>query len=59
VANPHAYSPAAGAPRSREIRVLKVDRFDYLVVYEVTRAESVVIAVAHARSVRREWRRRL
>lgn len=58
VANPHAFSRAPGAPRGREIRVLAVDRFDYLVVYEVTPGEVVILAVPHGRNNRRGWRLR-
>jgi len=59
VALPHSFSRKAGAPRGREVRVVKVDRFDFLVIYEVTSIEIFIVAIPHARSIRQSWRRRL
>lgn len=58
VANPHAYALVPRTPRDREIRVRKVDRFDYLVVYEVMPAEVLILTVCHARRRGSRWRRR-
>jgi plasmid stabilization system protein ParE len=58
VAQPHAFAPVARVPRGREIRFLGVDRFDYIVVYEVLAAEVVVVSVYHTRR-RPSWRGRL
>lgn len=58
VANPHAYSRVPRTPRDREIRVRKVDRFDYLVVYEVMPSEVLILNVSHARRRGRRWQRR-
>jgi len=38
---------------------VKVPRFPYVIYYEVTAAEVVVLAVVHGRSRYRPWRRRL
>jgi toxin ParE1/3/4 len=58
-AQPRAYSPAPGVPRGRDVRFRRVNRFSYLIYYEVTAAEVVVLAVVHARRSQRVWRRRL
>jgi plasmid stabilization system protein ParE len=58
VANPHAYSRVPRVPRGREVRTLKVDRFAYLVVYEVLPSEVLILSVCHAHSRGRAWRRR-
>lgn len=58
VANPLAYSRVSRVPRGREIRTLKVNRFDYLVVYEVLPSEVVILSIRHAKSRGRAWRRR-
>ncbi|HET6572931.1 MAG TPA: type II toxin-antitoxin system RelE/ParE family toxin [Fimbriiglobus sp.] len=58
VANPLAYSRVPRATRGREIRNLKVSRFDYLVVYEVLPSEVLILSIRHARRRVRAWRRR-
>lgn len=45
--------------RGREVREAPVHRFPYLVIYEVTAIEVVIVAVVHARRSQRVWRRRL
>jgi plasmid stabilization system protein ParE len=47
------------SPRGREVREVIVSGFPFLLTYEVTRNELIVLSVVHARSVRRPWRRRL
>lgn len=46
-------------PRGREIRETVVNGFPFLLAYEVTSSEIVVLSVTHDRSVRRPWRGRL
>ncbi len=58
VANPHAYSRVLGAPPGREIRAVKVNRFNYLVAYEVLPSEILILSVRHARRRGQPWRRR-
>jgi hypothetical protein len=45
--------------RGHEVRVAPVRRFPYLVIYEVTTSEVVIIAVTHVRRRGRHWRRRI
>lgn len=59
VAMPLAYPKVAGCPRGREVRVVVPHRFDFLVVYEATATEVVIVSVTHGRSVGRHWRQRL
>jgi plasmid stabilization system protein ParE len=58
-AQPRAYSPAPNVPVGRDIRFRRVNRFSYLIYYEVTSAEVIILAVVHARRSQRVWRRRL
>jgi len=59
VAMPVAYPKVAGCPRGREVRVVLPHRFDFLVVYEATAVEVVIVSVTHGRSARHQWRSRL
>ena len=59
VSNPHAFARARRTPPGREIRFLKVDRFEYVIYYEVTPSEVVILSVAHGRRGRQTWRGRL
>ena len=56
--NPQGFSLASGAPRGREIRVVKIGRFDYLLYHEVLATEVVTIAIQHARRKSSAWRKR-
>jgi plasmid stabilization system protein ParE len=59
IANPHAFVRAPRVPKKREVRILPVHRFEYLLVYEVLSAEIVIIGVPHARRGVQHWRKRL
>jgi toxin ParE2 len=59
LAMPLAYPKVPGCPRGREVRVLVPHRFDFLVVYETTAAEVVIVSVTHGRSAGHRWRQRL
>lgn len=56
---PRMYARIRGAPRGREIRVALMNGFPFLVHYEVTATEVVILSVVHARSRNRPWRHRL
>lgn len=56
---PRLYGGVKPAVRGREVREAPVHRFPYKVVYEVTAAEVVIVAVVHVRRGRRSWRPRL
>lgn len=58
-AQPRAYSPAPNVPAGRDVRFRRVNRFSYLIYYEVTSTEVIILAVVHARRSQRVWRRRL
>ena len=47
--NPQGFSRAPRCPRGRDIRVVKIGRFDYLLYHEVLATEVVTIANQHAR----------
>ena len=57
-ANPQGFSRAPHCPRGREIRVVKIGRFDYLLYHEVLADEVVTIAIQHARRKSGGWRKR-
>ena len=57
-ANPQGFSSAARSPKGREIRVVKIGRFDYLLYHEVLDTEVVILAILHARRKTSEWRKR-
>ena len=57
-ANPQGFSRAPGCPRGREIRVVKIGRFDYLLYHEVLPTEVVIIAITHASRNDRGWGKR-
>jgi toxin ParE1/3/4 len=59
VANPHAFARVARVPAEREVRILTVHRFEYLVIYEVLPSEVVILGILHARRGRQPWRSRL
>lgn len=56
---PRLYGRASRAPRGHEVRVLRIRRFNYLVHYEVTATEVVILSVTHAHRRSAAWRRRL
>ena len=57
-ANPQGFSLAPRCPKGREIRVVKIGRFDYLLYHEVLATEVVTIAIQHARRKSSAWRKR-
>lgn len=57
-ANPQGFSRAPRCPSDREIRVVKIGRFDYLLYHEVLATEVVTIAIQHARRKSSAWRKR-
>lgn len=58
-ASPRAEGRVSRAPRGREVREGMLRRFPFILVYEVTATELVIVDISHARSKRRLWRRRL
>lgn len=56
---PRLYQEVSRPPRGREIREAFLKRFQYLVHYEVTATEVVVMSVIHAKANARPWRQRL
>ena len=59
LAQPRLCSRVSRQPRGREIRQGSLKRFPFVLIYEVTPSEIVVLAVTHNRTKRRSWRRRL
>ena len=57
-ANPQGFSMAPRCPKGREIRVVKIGRFDYLLYHELLATEVVTIAIQHARRKSSPWRKR-
>ena len=57
-ANPQGFSHSPGCPRGRDIRIVKIGRFDYLLYHEVLPTEVVTIAITHASRNDRGWRKR-
>lgn len=58
-AQPRRYGRVPRAPAGREVREAMLTRFPYIVAYEVTPTEVVILSVTHGRTRRRPWRRRL
>lgn len=56
---PRLYGRVSRVPRGREVRVAPMRRFNYVVHYEVTATEVVILSVVHARRRAAEWRSRL
>jgi plasmid stabilization system protein ParE len=56
---PHSCPRVGRAPRGHEVRVARVRRFKYLVHYEVTATEVVILSVTHAHRRSAAWRQRL
>ena len=56
--NPQGFSRAPRCPRGRDIRVVKIGRFDYLLYHEVLDSEVVTLAVVHAKRRTRVWKTR-
>ena len=57
-ANPQGFSMAPRCPKGREIRVVKIGRFDCLLYHEVRASEVVTIAIQHAKRKSAAWRKR-
>jgi plasmid stabilization system protein ParE len=58
-ATPRLYPPADDAPAGREVRNYLTRRYGYRIVYEVTPADTVVLAFLHVRRRPAAWLRRL
>ena len=58
VGSPQLYGRIRGCPAGRDFRVAPIDRFAYLIIYEPCGTEIVILAVSHARSASRAWKRR-
>jgi plasmid stabilization system protein ParE len=56
---PRMYQEVSRLPRGREVREAYLRRFQYLVHYEVTVTEIVILSVTHAHRRSARWRRRL
>jgi plasmid stabilization system protein ParE len=59
MAHPRMYGRVRRAPAGREIREAMIRGFPFIVVYEVTPNEAVILSVTHARRANRSWRQRL
>jgi plasmid stabilization system protein ParE len=57
--HPRMYGRVARAPHGHDVREARVPGFLYVVVYEVTATEVLILSVTHARSRQNPWRRRL
>jgi hypothetical protein len=57
--NPQGFSMAPRCPKGREIRVVMIGRFDYLLYHEVLPSEVVTIAIQHAKRKSGGWRKRI
>ena len=57
--SPRVCGRVSRAPRGREVREGILRRFPFILVYEVTANELLIVDISHARSKRRPWRRRL
>lgn len=56
---PSGYSSVRRQPKGREIRAVKIDRFNAVIVYEVLIGAIVILSVTHGRRIRQAWRRRV
>ena len=56
--NPQGFSMAPRCQGDREIRVVKIGRFNYLLYHEVLASEVVTIAIQHAKRKSSGWRKR-
>lgn len=56
---PQKFARVNRYPKKREIREGMTRRFPYVVVYEVTPLEIVVLSVTHSAKIHRPWRERL
>jgi plasmid stabilization system protein ParE len=59
VASSHAFPAVSRAPTGREVRVVTVHRFQYLMYYEVTPTEVVILCISHGKRMSHPWRQRL
>ena len=59
VQGPLPFAKLEGRPRGSEIRRCLMDRFPYLIIYQVRSTEVVVLAVIHTQRSLRAWRKRL
>lgn len=58
-AQPRAYGRAPGVPPKRDVRFRRVNRFSYVIYFEVAATEVIILAIVHAHRSQRVWRRRL
>lgn len=58
-AAPRLFPRAGRAANSREVRVAPVHRYPYLIYYEVTATELLILSVVHAKRRWHPWRQRL
>ena len=58
-AAPLQFAKLEQRPKGSEVRRYLLDRFPYLIVYQVLETEIVVLAVMHAHRSLRGWRKRL
>ena len=58
ILTPQMFSKAVSTPKGREIRVVKIGRFDYLLYHEILATEVVTLAVVHAKRRTRVWKTR-
>jgi toxin ParE1/3/4 len=56
--NPQQYSRLESLPNEPNVRRLVLDRFPYLIIYEVSDDEIRILAVSHARRSPGYWKRR-
>ncbi len=59
VAAPQSFPHAGRVANSREVRVALVHRYRYLVYYEVTATELLILCVVHGKRGSHPWRQRL
>jgi plasmid stabilization system protein ParE len=57
--HPQMYARVPRSPSGRDIREAVVRKFPYIMTYEVTATEIVILSVTHGHSKRKPWRRRL
>jgi len=59
LATPHGFPRAGRVAGGRQARVSTVHRFGYLVYYEVTATELLILCVVHSKRGSHPWRQRL
>jgi plasmid stabilization system protein ParE len=59
VVMPSMFGMVPRPPVGREVRQVKVGRYDYILTYEVRPPEVIILSIGHARRKSQPWRRRL